>query len=62
VWLEPGSPRAFALFGVHGQAIYVDPALHLVLIHTAVRVKPTGDPGSTELNVLWHALVAKEGC
>ena len=61
VWLEPAPPREFALFGIHGQAIYVDPALHLVLVHTAVRVKPTNDPGSTELNVLWHALVDRMG-
>jgi CubicO group peptidase (beta-lactamase class C family) len=61
VWLEPGSRREFALFGIHGQAIYVDPALHLVLVHTAVRMTSAADPGSTELNVLWHALVEQEG-
>jgi CubicO group peptidase (beta-lactamase class C family) len=61
VWLEPAPPREFVLLGIHGQAIYVYPALHLVLVHTAVRVKATNDPGSTELNYLWHALVDRMG-
>jgi CubicO group peptidase (beta-lactamase class C family) len=61
VWLEPGERREFSLRGIHGQAIYVDPASHLVLVHTAVRVKATGDPGVAELSSLWHALVTQYG-
>lgn len=34
-WLFPGEPRRFALLGVHGQAIFVDPALRLVMVHLA---------------------------
>jgi hypothetical protein len=33
----------------------------LVLVHTAVRVRPTGDPTSGELLSLWHALVRAQG-
>ena len=29
----------------------------LVLVHTAVRVKPNKDPATRELNTLWYALV-----
>jgi CubicO group peptidase (beta-lactamase class C family) len=58
VWLLPGSRRQFALLGIHGQAIFVDPAASLVLVHTAARVKAAGDPGSLELLALWQALVA----
>jgi CubicO group peptidase (beta-lactamase class C family) len=59
VWLLPGPRRQFALLGVHGQAIFVDPAARLVLVHTAVRVKPSGDPAAAELGALWQALIAR---
>jgi CubicO group peptidase (beta-lactamase class C family) len=60
-WLLPGPRREFALRGVHGQVIFVDPALHLVLVHTAVRLKAAADPAAAELNALWHTLVAQFG-
>jgi len=56
-WLLPSRNRMFALRGIHGQSIYVYPALKLVLVHTAVRVKPNKDPAVRELNTLWYALV-----
>ncbi len=59
VWLFPGARRQFALLGIHGQAIFVDPAAQLVLTHTAVRVKPNRDPAVAELVTLWHALVRR---
>jgi len=58
VWLMRGQRRQFALLGIHGQAILVDPGLRLVLVHTAVRLKPSGDPGNAEMYALWRALVA----
>ncbi len=61
VWLLSGPRRQFALLGIHGQAILVDPAARLVLVHTAVRTKPSGDPASAELFALWRALVARLG-
>jgi CubicO group peptidase (beta-lactamase class C family) len=61
VWLLRGSRRAFALRGIHGQVIFIDPTLHLVLVHTAVRVQAAGDPAAAELNVLWRALVVQFG-
>ncbi len=57
LWLFPGPRRQFALLGVHGQAIFVDPAARLVLAHTAVRVKPSRDPAAAELVALWTGLV-----
>jgi CubicO group peptidase (beta-lactamase class C family) len=60
-WLLPGARRQFVLLGIHGQAMFVDPQARLVLVHTAVRVRPTGDPTAGELLSLWRALVAKEG-
>ncbi len=61
VWLLPGSRRQFVLLGIHGQSIYVDPLSKLVLVHTAVRAAPTGDPTQPELGALWRGLVAQEG-
>src|SRR5438874_2981197 len=54
-WILPGDRRMFLLSGVRGQAILIDPASRLVLVHTAVRKQPAG--GSTELRYLWQSLV-----
>ena len=59
-WLLPGARHGFALEGVHGQRIFVDPATGLVLVHTAVRLAPTHDPGESELFALWNALIHQE--
>ena len=60
-WLFPGPRRQFAFRGIHGQAIYVDPASKLVLVHTAVRLKASNDPAAVELRAVWAALVASQG-
>lgn len=61
VWLLPGTRRQFALRGIYGQTILVDPATHTVLVHTAVRPKATNNIGEAELMSLWDALVAQNG-
>jgi CubicO group peptidase (beta-lactamase class C family) len=61
VWLPSGPRRQFAFRGIHGQAVLVDPDAKLVLVHTAVRLKPSGDPAALELMALWRALVAGGG-
>lgn len=58
-WILPGERRMFALVGVHGQAIYVDPASRLVMVHTAVR-KRADDP-NTETLALWRSVVDRLG-
>jgi CubicO group peptidase (beta-lactamase class C family) len=61
VWLFPGAQRRFALLGIRGQIIFVDPASKLVMVHTAVRRKPS-DPGSNAETVsLWLHVVAQLG-
>lgn len=57
VWLLPGPRRQFAFLGIHGQAILVDPPSQTVLVHTAVRIKASGDPAAAELLALWRATV-----
>lgn len=61
LWLFPGPRRQFALLGIHGQAVFVDPGSGLVLAHTAVRLKASGDPAIPELWALWAALVERIG-
>lgn len=56
VWLLPGQRRQFALLGIHGQTIFVDPVSRLVLVNTAVRVKASNDPAAGELRALWYAV------
>jgi CubicO group peptidase (beta-lactamase class C family) len=58
-WIAPGDARVFALLGVRGQAIYVDPATKTVLVHTAVR-KMAVDPAVVELGALWGAVRAQQ--
>jgi CubicO group peptidase (beta-lactamase class C family) len=61
VWLLPGEQRRFALLGIRGQIILVDPASKLVMVHTAVR-KKASDPGSyAEIITLWLSVVAQLG-
>lgn len=60
-WIFPEAWRQFALLGVRGQAIFVDPPSKLVLVHTAVRLLPARDPAAPELAALWHALVEAVG-
>ena len=60
VWLPGGNRRQYSLQGIHGQMLFVDPASKLILVHTAVRAKPTGDPMAGELGAVWNALVAEQ--
>jgi CubicO group peptidase (beta-lactamase class C family) len=60
VWILAGERRMFALRGIRGQAIYVDPASRLVMVHTAVR-KQARDPDVREANALWRSVVQQLG-
>jgi CubicO group peptidase (beta-lactamase class C family) len=61
VWIFPGEPRRFALLGVRGQMILVDPTSKLVMVHTAVRQKPADWAANAETISLWLAAVAQLG-
>ena len=64
-WLTPGSSRRFALEGIHAQTIWVDPALQLVVVHTAVGKDASGDASGThigaERSALWRGIVNHYG-
>jgi CubicO group peptidase (beta-lactamase class C family) len=59
-WIFPGERPMFALLGVRGQTILVDPTTRLVMVHTAVRKQPSS-PGPSELGVLWRTVVSALG-
>jgi CubicO group peptidase (beta-lactamase class C family) len=58
-WIFPGERRMFALLGLHGQTIYVDPSSRLVMVHTAVSKNPV-EP-NLEALALWRHVVAELG-
>jgi CubicO group peptidase (beta-lactamase class C family) len=58
-WILPGPRRMFALLGLRGQAIFVDPASQLVMVHTAVMLEPADL--LLEARALWQGVVATLG-
>ena len=57
-WLFHGEKRRFALWGSFYQAIYIDPELRLVMVHTAVSDVSSGDPKfGRERFALWKGIV-----
>ena len=60
-WLFPGEQRRFALLGIRGQIIFVDPASKLVMVHTAVRRKPSDPASNSETITLFLHVVAQLG-
>ncbi|UPK08372.1 serine hydrolase [Bradyrhizobium sp. 170] len=61
VWIFPGEQRRFALFGIRGQTILVDPASKLVMVHTAVRRKPSDPASYAEPLALWFGVLGQLG-
>lgn len=57
---DGGDPvLAFAALGVHGQAIFVDPATKLVVVHTAVWADPNDRAARGAQFRLWNSLLTK---
>lgn len=62
-WTFPGERRRFALLGVYGQMIFVDPQLKLVMVQTAANAtaKAGGTTLGREADAFWRALVQHYG-
>jgi CubicO group peptidase (beta-lactamase class C family) len=62
-WLYPGAKRRFALLGVYGQSMFVDPELKLVLVITAAARNANAgkETLARERDALWRGLVAMYG-
>ena len=62
-WIYPGDKRRFALLGVYGQSMFVDPGTKLVMVVTAANKTASAD-GTTlarERDALWRGLVTMYG-
>jgi CubicO group peptidase (beta-lactamase class C family) len=62
-WLFPGEKRRFALLGVYGQSIFVDPELKLVMVITAAAKNASVGKESfaRERSALWRGVVGRYG-
>ncbi len=62
-WSFPGEKRRFALLGVYGQSIFVDPELKLVMVITAVAKNASvgKEPLARERDAVWRGLVGNYG-
>jgi CubicO group peptidase (beta-lactamase class C family) len=62
-WLYPGEKRRFALLGVYGQSIFVDPEQKLVMVITAVAKNASVGKESLgrERDAVWRGLVGHYG-
>jgi CubicO group peptidase (beta-lactamase class C family) len=57
-WTMPGERRRFALLGVYGQAIFVDPEHKLVMVHTgaAKNARVGTESMGPEMSALWQGI------
>jgi CubicO group peptidase (beta-lactamase class C family) len=62
-WLFPGEKRRFALLGVYGQSIFVDPELKLVMVVTAAAKNASvgKEPLAAERDAIWRGVIRKYG-
>jgi CubicO group peptidase (beta-lactamase class C family) len=62
-WIFPGERRRFALLGVYGQSIYIDPGQRLVMVQTGANA--TAEAGGTTLGrdrlEFWRGVVGYYG-
>lgn len=62
-WIFPGEHRRFAMLGVYGQSVFVDPELKLVMVQTGANATP--EAGKTTLasdrDAFWRGAVRNYG-
>lgn len=63
LWLQASEARRFVMLGTYGQAIFVDPANKLVMVHFAVNssVHMTDTTMDRERGALWRGVVQNYG-
>jgi CubicO group peptidase (beta-lactamase class C family) len=60
-WIFPLRVRTFALQGIFGQCIFIQPESKLVMVQTAVNERPTGGDSGTERDALWRGVLTALG-
>ena len=61
IWLSVNQQPYYAMRGVMGQFVLIDPLSRLVLVQTAVNLAANDPAASAELMSLWRALLAQFG-
>lgn len=59
-WLAPAPDRTFAMLGIHGQAVYVQPASGIVMVHTAAWLRAL-DEAAEERGAVWRGVLQSLG-
>lgn len=60
-WLFGKSEKTFALQGIYGQAIFVQPKSKLVFVQTSVFKRPSGDPAWRNITSQWSYILHELG-
>lgn len=62
-WILPGEHRRFAMLGVYGQSLFVDPGRRLVIVQTGANATAQADGTSLahERDAFWRGIVAHYG-
>jgi CubicO group peptidase (beta-lactamase class C family) len=60
-WLIGNTQNAFALFGVRGQSVFVDPDSKIVIVHTAVHADFTGAARNDQFALFFGTLQSLKG-
>ncbi|HET7763650.1 MAG TPA: serine hydrolase [Burkholderiales bacterium] len=62
-WIFPGEHRRFAMLGVYGQSVFVDPQLKLVMVQTGANATPeAGKNGlAADRDAFWRGVVRHYG-
>jgi CubicO group peptidase (beta-lactamase class C family) len=60
-WLFPIRSRTFALLGIYGQGVFVQPESKIVMVHTAAWKDPRDNEAAVERDALWRGVLASLG-
>jgi CubicO group peptidase (beta-lactamase class C family) len=62
-WIFPGEHRRFAMLGVYGQSIFVDPELKLVMVQTGANATPEAGKSTlaSDRDRFWRGVVSQYG-
>jgi CubicO group peptidase (beta-lactamase class C family) len=56
-WLLPMRERTFAMLGIFGQAVYVQPKSKIVMVHMSVNATPKDPEPNIERDALWRGVL-----
>ena len=60
-WLFPFRERTFAMLGIFGQCVFVQPATGIVMVQTAVNKSAKDAEALAERDALWRGVLASLG-